>query len=58
MHSDLVFKNFLVIPSYFSVSNFSDNKEENFFSYGDMKFISGHNYLHCSMVGEGSGKSA
>ena len=58
MHFDLVFKNVLVTPSYFSVSNFSYNKEENFFSYGDMKFISGHNYLHCSMVGEGSGKSA
>ena len=40
MHFDLVFKNVLVLPSYFSVSNFSYSKEENFFSYGDMKFIS------------------
>ena len=38
MHFDLVFKNVIVIPSYFSVSNFSYNKEYNIF-YGDMRFI-------------------
>ena len=40
MGFDLVFRNVLVIRSCFSVSNFSYNKEENFFTYGDMRFIS------------------
>ena len=40
MQFDLEFKNVLVIPSYFSVSNFSCNKRENFFSHRDMRFIS------------------
>ena len=61
MHFDLVFKNVIVIPSYFSVSNFSYNKEYNIF-YGDMRFIFLNmqyiNYLHCSMVEEGSRKVA